>query len=179
MSNSYNRRRFLSLAPLGAAALVTGSISAQTDAHLPDSVRAVNESFGGDKGPVLDPAEVQRFVRLSHFDFESVQSMLEERPQLVHASWDWGNGDFETGLGAASHVGNVKIAEYLIANGARINLFALTMLGQTAAVKAIVTAHPESLMAKGPHGLGLLHPARKGGERAAGLLEWLTEQGAE
>jgi hypothetical protein len=40
--------------------------------------------------------------------------MLAELPTLLYATWDWGNGDFETALEGAGHVGNKEIANYLI-----------------------------------------------------------------
>ena len=41
---------------------------------------------------------------------------LTLHPALARASWDWGYGDWETPIDAASHVGNRAIAEFLIAN---------------------------------------------------------------
>ena len=42
----------------------------------------------------------------------------------MNASWDWGGGDWETGLGAAAHMGRRDIAELLLGRGARLDLFA-------------------------------------------------------
>jgi ankyrin repeat protein len=91
--------------------------------------------------------------------------------------WDWGGGDWETGLEGAGHVGSKDIARFLIANGARPNIFVLTMLGQTAIVKAILETYPELLNSKGPHGYTLLHHAEKGEEDSEELLKYLTDKG--
>ena len=86
-------------------------------------------------------------------------------------------GDFETALEGAGHVGDREIAEYLIGQGARANIFVLTMLGHTAVVKAQLAAYPHLLRSKGPHGLTLLHHATRGGEPAKELLEHIQELG--
>ena len=47
----------------------------------------------------LDSELVQRFVSDAHRDIDSVKDMVEKEPALVNACWDWGGGDWETGLG--------------------------------------------------------------------------------
>src|SRR5260221_7652887 len=90
----------------------------------------------GQQAPITDvfpahPPELAReMVTVSHFNLKSVKELVEARPALAKASWDWGFGDWETALGAASHMGNRAIAEYLIANGAGLSLFSAAMLGQ-------------------------------------------------
>ena len=74
-------------------------------------------------------------------------------------------------------MGDREIAEYLIGQGARANIFVLTMLGHTAVVKAQLAAYPHLLRSKGPHGLTLLHHATRGGEPAKELLEHIQELG--
>ena len=68
--------------------------------------------------------------------------MLAEEPNLINGAIDWGNGDFETALGGASHMGRRDIAEYLLEHNARMDIFAATMLGQIDIVKAAVAAFP-------------------------------------
>ena len=103
--------------------------------------------------------------------------MLKEQPGLLNASWDVGGGDFETALEGAGHVGDREIAEYLIDQGARANIFVLTMLGHTAIVKGLLSLYPHLLRSKGPHGLTLLHHATRGGEPAMELLEHIQGLG--
>ncbi len=167
-----NRRALLKMGALTTlSAALPLSLTAKD--YLPDSVRAVNKSFGGDKGDQLDPALVQDFVRRSHFDPAGIKKLTESYPQLVYASWDWGGGDFETGLGAASHVGNRDIALDLLARGARPNIFSAAMLGQLDVVQALLTAAPDLIDCRGPHGLTLVHHARKGGQQAIDVLAYL------
>jgi hypothetical protein len=103
----------------------------------------------------LEPAHVQAFVGNAHGDLEAVRAALEAEPRLVNAAWDWGGGDWETALGAASHMLRRDIAELLLAHGARLDVFAAAMLGDVDVVRAILTAHPEMRDALGPHGIPL------------------------
>jgi hypothetical protein len=124
------------------------------------------------------PAEkVKEFVIAGHGNFEQVKKMLAELPTLLYATWDWGNGDFETALEGAGHVGNKEIANYLIGLGARTNLFVLTMLGKTSIVKNFLDIFPQYLAAKGPHGFTFFHHAQKGGDDAKELLEYFQSKG--
>lgn len=53
------------------------------------------------------------------------------------------------------------------------------MLGQLEVVKTILTAFPDMKDSKGPHGLQLIHHAKKGGEDAKAVLDYLTAIGAK
>lgn len=128
----------------------------------------------------IEPLQVEivkEFVGAGHGNLARVQEMLLEYPNLIYSRYDWGNGDFEEAIEGAGHVGNHEIAEYLIAQGARVNLFVLTMLGQTHLVKPILEQYPQLLHAKGPHGFTLLHHANKGGTGADEIRVYLTEKG--
>lgn len=107
---------------------------------------------------------VESFVRAAHADLERVQTMLEEQPALVNATWDWGGGDWETALGGASHMGRPDIALHLLQHGARMDVFCATMLGQRQVVAAFLAADPGVVHLKGPHGISLLAHARAGGQ---------------
>ncbi|MFN8539937.1 MAG: hypothetical protein U0232_20955 [Thermomicrobiales bacterium] len=129
--------------------------------------------MSGERPPAIDPQLVQDFVRKAHGDLEGTKALLEQEPRLVNACWDWGSGDWETGLGGAAHLGNRPIAEYLIERGARVDIFAAAMLGQLAVVKALVAANPGIHRHPGPHGIPLARHAERGGEAAAAVLEYL------
>ncbi len=169
------RRSFLKSGLTGAAASTLIIAGSMAQIVIPDSVAEKNRNFVGDKGPQLEPALVQEFVRLSHFDFDSVRKMIKESPALALASWDWGGGDFETGLGAASHVGNREIALFLLEHDARPNLFSAAMLGQLDIVKGFLTADASLIDCKGPHGLSLMHHAVKGGKMAEAVVAYLEK----
>ncbi len=121
----------------------------------------------------LDSALVEEFVGKAHGDFPRVKEMLAQQPRLINAAWDWGNGDWETALGAAAHMGRRDIAEYLLSQGARIDIFAAAMLGQLEIVQAMVRAYPAIVSVLGPHGITLLQHAEKGGEASAPAVAFL------
>ncbi len=116
---------------------------------------------------------VQEFVGVAHEDLERVRTLLEQEPALANAAWDWGGGDWETGLGAAAHMGRRDIALCLLERGARIDLFAAAMLGRLEIVRAVVEAFPDARQVRGPHGIPLIAHAQAGGEDAAAVVEYL------
>jgi hypothetical protein len=118
---------------------------------------------------------VKEFVVAGHQNLQLVKEMLTERPNLIYSRYDWGNGDFEEAIEGAGHLGNKEIANYLISQGARVNLFVLTMLGKTNLVRPTLEAYPELVFAKGPHGFTLLHHAKVG--EANELHDFLIEKG--
>lgn len=123
--------------------------------------------------PRLDAALVEQLVRNAHGALDRVKELIAQEPALINAAWDWGNGDWETALGAASHMGRRDIAEFLISQGARLDLFAAAMLGHLEIVKATVQTYPVMASALGPHGIPLLKHAELGGERAASVVDYL------
>ena len=115
-----------------------------------------------EKKAALAPELVLEFVGKAHGDLNRVQELLAQEPSLLNATWDWGGGDWETGLGAAAHMGRKDIATFLLSQGARIDLFAAAMLGYLHLVKAILAADPEAIKHPGPHGIPLLRHAQAG-----------------
>ena len=126
-----------------------------------------------DSIPALKGSLVQEFVSNAHGDLNRVQELLTQEPKLINATWDWGGGDFETALGAASHMGRRDIAEFLLKHGARLDLFAATMLGRLDIVKAALKAFPDAIHTPGPHGIPLIAHATAGGEDAIEVLKYL------
>ena len=124
--------------------------------------------------PPLDTELVQEFVGNAHGDLGAVRELLAREPALVNAAWDWGGGDWETGLGAAAHTGGREIALLLLEHGARVDIFAAAMLGWTEVVRAALAAYPALRYARGPHGIPLLKHAEAGGEDARAVVELLT-----
>lgn len=176
LDSATNRRVFLGTAATGfAAVLAPKLVFGQTMNQ--DTAAVVTKKPGKDKGPPVEASLVKEFVRVSHSDFDAVQRMLKETPQLLHVSWDWGGGDFEAGIEAASHVGDRDIALFLMEQGARANLFTAAMLGHIDIVKGFLTSCPYMINSGGAHGLGLIHHAKKGGAEAAQVLAYLESLG--
>ena len=123
--------------------------------------------------PALDLKLVEEFVGVAHGNFARVKELLEQEPALVNATWDWGGGDFETALGAAAHMGNKPIANFLLEHGARLDIFAAAMLGKLAVVKAALEAYPDAVNTPGPHGIPLYVHAEAGGNDARAVVEHL------
>jgi hypothetical protein len=113
--------------------------------------------------PPIDPTVVREYVLNAHGDLTRVEQLVAQEPRLVNAVWDWGGGDWESGLGAAAHTGRKEIARFLLAHGARIDLFAAAMLDQLEIVRAALDAFPSALHVPGPHGIPLLAHAKIGG----------------
>jgi hypothetical protein len=130
-----------------------------------------------DKTP-LAPALVNEFVGKAHGDLARVRDLLGQHPALVNAAWDWGDGDWETGLGAAAHVGRRDIALLLIEHGARMDIFAAAMLGHLPIVRAMIEAVPAARQWRGPHGIPLLVHAEAGGPMAAAVADYLRSSAA-
>ena len=124
--------------------------------------------------PALESKLVQEFVGVAHTDLERTKELLAQEPGLINATWDWGGGDFETGLGAAAHMGNAPIANFLLENGARLDLYAAAMLGKLEIVKAVLETFPDAIKIPGAHGIPLIEHAKAGGEDAKSVLEYLN-----
>jgi hypothetical protein len=128
--------------------------------------------------PAIDDTIVAEVVGVSHFNLDRLKELVNRRPELARATWDWGFGDWETAIGAASHTGRRDIAEYLISKGARPDIFTFAMLGAFPAVKAMVDASPGIQAIAGPHGISLLQHARNGA-RADGLTDKQAAQSTQ
>ena len=119
----------------------------------------------GDAPKKLDSSMVQDIVSAAHSDIEKVKELLQAEPNLVNCSWDWGGGDFETPLGAASHMGRKDIAKILISKGARLDVFAAAMLGEATLVAAYLAFDDTTRSLLGPHKIPLLTHAEAGGDK--------------
>ena len=148
--NDFSRRGFLGILP--AVALVPAFVTRSRQEPA-----ALHDAF-----PRHDPALAREIVGVSHSNVTRVKELVSARPALARAAWEWGFGDWESALGAASHVGNKEIAAVLLAAGAHPTIFSAAMLGQLDAVKAFVAAAPGIQRTRGPHGISLMNHARAG-----------------
>ena len=166
------RRSFLSVSSLLLAPAI---------ARLPAAASAEvgTDIIRGDF-PAHEPELVQEVVLVAHAQTARLKELVGRRPALAKVSFDWGFGDWETPIDAASHIGNREAAEFLIANGARATIFSAAMLGQLDAVKAFITASPGIQRTPGPHSITLLRHAMAGGPKAQAVVEYLkTVEGAD
>ena len=131
--------------------------------------------------PLEIAAEV---VGVAHFNLQRLKELVDPRPELANAIWDWGFGDWESAMGAASHVGRRDIVDYLIQKGAMPTIFTFAVLGEYAAVKAMIETRPGIQKNLGPHGISLLRHAKQApsaegvdAAQATQLIEYLEALG--
>lgn len=104
----------------------------------------------------LSQDTINEFVIAAHSDLEKVQRMLAEEPALLNENADW----IETAIQGAAHVNNRPIIDYLIAQGAPIDICTAAVLGQRDEVAALLAESPELARAIGPHNLPVMfYPA--------------------
>jgi ankyrin repeat protein len=157
-----NRKTFFFNTGIATAGLLSGPMNSLANFDAPEP---------------YSPLVVKEFVGAGHNNLSKVKELLSEYPNLLYSRYDWGNGDFEEAIEGAGHVGNKEIANFLIEQGARPNIYVLTMLGETAIVKSMLEKYPSLLRAKGPHGYTLLHHAVRGGDASAELCDYLEKKG--
>jgi len=194
MNERWSRRTFGGVLFASATSLTCSPNSMARTASPQDDKPAPEKKADAPSGPVEAPFErdytppgfkpswkkeqinralAQDFVIFAHSDLEMTRKLLEREPGLINASIDWGGGDWETALGGASHMGRKDIVEFLLSQGARIDLFCAAMLGQLDAIKAFLALEPALIDARGPHGFGLHFHAQVGGEKAKETLDYL------
>ena len=173
MSQRWSRRSFVSLSS-GLGALGISAFASKAWGQTPAAPPVV---AAADVLPAQDPSLVKEAVGTSHGNVKRIRELVERQPALARASVDWGFGDWETCIDAASHVGNKPIADFLLENGARPTIFSAAMMGQLDVVKAMVAARPGVQRIYGPHGITLMAHARAGGADAAAVVQYLTTLG--
>jgi uncharacterized protein len=124
----------------------------------------------------LTTEQIREFVLAGHGNLARVKEMLAETPALLNAAYQWQDNDYETALQAAAHVGNRVIAEYLLTQGAPLDICTAAMLGRQVEVERFVAGDPAQIGAAGAHGISLLTHAALSGDLA--LVQWLFAHGA-
>jgi hypothetical protein len=180
MSDPINRRTF---ATAFAASVVLGSEALSAEEAPAPHARPTEAPFERDypapgfnpswKKPQINRLLVQDFVIYAHMDLPMVKKLLDKEPALLNSFMDWGGGDWESALGAASHMGNREMAGFLLERGARIDIFCAVMMGQLEAVKAFLTLQPKLIDAVGPHGFNLHFHAQLAGPDSEKMLDYL------
>lgn len=179
-----NRAKFIKALSLGGLLLGSATLLGREKREanvlgnvLLGTIPSMAEIAGQD-GEKLDDKLVQEFVSAGHGRVERVKELLAENPNLINTAHDWNQGDFETCLGAASHVGHLELARWLVEQGAQANIFTAALFGRMDIIKPMLDFFPAALQAIGPHGFTLLHHANKGGEDALEVKTYLESLGA-
>lgn len=116
--------------------------------------------------------DIDEFVIAAHHDLGKVEHMLTNDPRLLNESATW----METALAAAAHTGSRAIAEYLLAQGAPLDICTAAMLGRRADVEAFLASDPNLINATGAHDIPLLFHAAISED--PGMTPLLVERGA-
>ncbi len=117
--------------------------------------------------PQLSQELINEFVIASHSDLDKVKAMLAENPALLNENAVW----IETPVQAAAHVGNTEIAEYLLDQGAPLDICTAAMLGLTDEVELMLKEDPDLVNATGAHNIPLMfYPMLYGRLNIAELL---------
>jgi hypothetical protein len=178
-----SRRLFTSLGTGLVVGSATRSASADDKPSAVPPAHPIEASFDRDysapgfkpswKKPQINRLFVQDFVIYAHSELDMVKKLLDKEPLLINAVMDWGGGDWESGLGGASHMGRRDIVELLLERGARIDIFCAAMMGQLDAIKSFLTLEPKLIDARGPHGFTLHFHAQVGGKDSEKVLDYL------
>src|SRR3954464_13444739 len=96
--------------------------------------------------------QINNFVIAAHHDLAEVQVALAEYPDLLNENAEW----METPIQAASHVYNRPIIDFLLAQGAPMDICTAAVLGRADEVKAILADDPDAAHATGAHNLAVL-----------------------
>ncbi|MEO8394556.1 MAG: ankyrin repeat domain-containing protein [Chloroflexota bacterium] len=115
----------------------------------------------------LTQDQINNFVIAAHHDLPLVQKTLAEFPELLNENAEW----FETPIQAASHVYNRPLIDFLLAQGAPMDICTAAVLGRVDEVKGILVDDPEASQELGPHNLALMfYPAIVGNVEIAQIL---------
>ena len=139
-----------------------------TNPHFP-------RSYGLSERIPLPADAVKDFITACHARPNVVSDLLNDEPQLVRASTDWGEGNWENGLEAAGHMGNREIAELLLSRGVTHTIFSAAMLGERKLVESNPVS-PDAASTPGVHGISLIyHVAISGDTDMADIVQSTTD----
>jgi len=121
--------------------------------------------------------QIRDFVIAGHGNLEKVRQMLAENPKLLNASYRWNENDTETAVQAAAQVGSANVAQFLLKQGALLEICMHAMHGIRDEVERRLNDDPENCNATGAHGIPLLpHAVWSENPR---LVELVFERGAK
>jgi ankyrin repeat protein len=120
--------------------------------------------------------QLREFVIAGHWNLPKVQELLAQYPDLLNARYQWGENDYEPAIQAAAHAGAPAVAEFLLAQGAPLEICTAAMLGRQDEVQRLLDETPALIDAHGAHGIPLLAHAALSG--SADLAKMIFERGA-
>jgi ankyrin repeat protein len=122
---------------------------------------------------VFDQEQIDQLVVAAHHDLPKVQQILAKHPDFLNENATW----IETPIQAAAHVGNRTIAEYLLDQGAPLDICTAAMLGLEDDVAGLLAEFPDLAQAVGAHNIPVMfYPAISGN---ISIAERLLAAGAD
>jgi ankyrin repeat protein len=116
---------------------------------------------------------VNEFVIAAHHDLPRVQEMLAADPALLNESAEW----METAVQAASHVNRTDIINFLLNEGAPMDICTAAVLGMEDDVASLLIEFPDLVQSTGAHELPVVYfPAIAG---HISILSLLITTGAD
>ena len=116
--------------------------------------------------------DVEELVGNAHGNLAKVKELIAANPALVNSRAPWN----ETPIEAATQMGNRPIIDFLIANGAPVDIFTASALGDVERVRRELVEDPSRADARGVHDLPSLYFAAIGG--SVEVAELLLRSGA-
>lgn len=115
----------------------------------------------------LDQDLINQFVGSAHGDFATVRKLQSLHPALLNAEAVWG----ETAIQAAAQVARTDIIEFLLNQGAPLDICTAAVLGRKDDVAAMLSSDPTAARALGAHGIPLMYfPVVAGREDIAEMV---------
>jgi len=121
--------------------------------------------------------QIREFVIAGHGNLEKVRQMLAESPKLLNSSYQWSENDTETAVQAAAQVGSANVAQFLLKEGAPLEICTAAMLGMRDEVERRLNDDPKNANATGAHGIPLLPHAVW--SESTQLVQLVFERGAK
>jgi ankyrin repeat protein len=118
--------------------------------------------------------EINQFIIDCHMNLDVVKEKAAQQPELVHGFNAETN---ESALGAAGHMGRPDIAQFLLDNGAELELAAAAMMGMRDHVAAALETDPSLAKSGGAHGIPVAFHAAMSGDTQ--IMQLLWDHGAE
>ena len=122
----------------------------------------------------LTQEEANLFIIECHYDLDVVKRKLEEKPELVKA---YNSETVESALGASGHMGREDIAEFLLGNGAEMELATAAMLGHRELIAGALKQDPANACKGGAHNIPIAFHAALSGD--VDLMHLLWDAGAQ
>lgn len=89
-----NRRHFVKSSVFGVLAVSTSTAACAKNIQSLTKTEPTKEKELFYRYPSLDDESVSAVVGAAHSNLDKVKSLVNNRPELANAAWDWGFGDW-------------------------------------------------------------------------------------